>query len=156
MDIRIYDIENLPLGTRVTLVTCDGLKYQAVAFEIDLDLKTEVIWKWKFAKKKYSYISGLEIVFQGKGDSMVIYVLTFIDEYGINSTFTFKKKTTATKILRKKYKEAKKEAINEAKMDDEDTRYYVYAKCNNDTMSVSTSKRIILNGNITKTTLIET
>nr|DAQ21564.1 MAG TPA: hypothetical protein [Caudoviricetes sp.] len=41
-------------------------------------------------------------------------------------------------------------------MDDEDTRYYVYAKCNNDTMSVSTSKRIILNGNITKTTLIET
>lgn len=87
---------------------------------------------------------------------MVIYVLTFIDEYGINSTFTFKKKTTATKILRKKYKEAKKEAINEAKMDDEDTRYYVYAKCNNDTMSVSTSKRIILNGNITKTTLIET
>lgn len=32
MNIRIYDIENLPLGTRVTLVTCDGLKYQAVAF----------------------------------------------------------------------------------------------------------------------------
>ena len=32
MDIRIYDIENLPLGTRVTLVTCDGLKYPAVVF----------------------------------------------------------------------------------------------------------------------------
>ena len=56
MDIRIYDIENLPLGTRVTLVTCDGLKYPAVVFGNRFGFGNG-----NLQRKKYGCISGLEI-----------------------------------------------------------------------------------------------
>lgn len=52
MDIRIYDIENLPLGTRVTLVTCDGLKYQAVAFRNRFGFKNGSYMEMEICKEK--------------------------------------------------------------------------------------------------------